>query len=141
MIDINNNVKRKEIISDLLPDLTPLIDVMFMLIVFLILTTNATQQIFDVSLPENKENNLPLISNDDAIIVTIFANNKWAINEQEFDNFNDLKSNLLEIYNSSNNKKLLIYGDKMVTMDKLMDMLTFMRSNNIEAADIVMNKK
>jgi len=47
--------KRGNIVSDLMPDLTPLLDVMFMLIVFFLLTANAVPYTLDVNLPEDKE--------------------------------------------------------------------------------------
>ena len=45
--------KRGGIIHDLMPDLTPLLDVMFMLIVFFILTANAVPYALDVNFVVN----------------------------------------------------------------------------------------
>lgn len=139
MINVNSNSERDGIISDLLPDLTPLLDVMFMLIIFLVLTTNAMQQVFDISLPEDKEDVLEVLAENDTIKITLFAEGKqWAINEQKFDNFSVFKSELLSAYKNSKKKHVIVFGDKSATIDRLMELLTFMRSEGIEAADMVM---
>lgn len=139
MINVNSNSERDGIISDLLPDLTPLLDVMFMLIIFLVLTTNAMQQVFDISLPEDKDDVLEVLSENDTIKITIFSEGgQWAINEQKFADFADFKSKLVTVYSSSKKKHVIVFGDKSATIDRLMELLTFMRSKGIEAADIVM---
>ena len=92
MINVNNNSEREGIILDLLPDLTPLLDVMFMLVIFLVLTTNTIHQVFDVKLPEDKEGVANILSEDDLIKITIFSeDNLWAINEEKFNNFENFK--------------------------------------------------
>jgi biopolymer transport protein ExbD len=139
MINVNSNVERDGIISDLLPDLTPLLDVMFMLIIFLVLTTNAMQQVFDVSLPEDKEDVAEVLSENETLKITIFAQGgKWAINDEKFADFSEFKVALVNKYNSSKEQRVIIFGDEAATIDRLMELLTFMRSKGIEAADIVM---
>ena len=139
MIDINSDSQREGIISDLVPDLTPLLDVMFMLIVFLVLTTNTMQQVFDVTLPEDKDDTLEVLTENNTIKITIFAEDKaWAIDEQKFKDFEQFKKALVQLYNKSSEKKVVVYGDKAATIDRLMSLLTFLRSKGIETADIVM---
>lgn len=139
MINVNSNSERDGIISDLLPDLTPLLDVMFMLIIFLVLTTNAMQQVFDISLPEDKEDVLEVLTENDTVKITIFVENKqWALNEEKFDDFAKFKTELVKAYKASKKKHVVVFGDKSATIDRLMELLTFMRSEGIEAADIVM---
>lgn len=139
MINIDQDSQREGIISDLVPDLTPLLDVMFMLIVFLVLTTNTMQQVFDVSLPEDKDDTLEVLTEDDTIKITIFSEeNAWAIDEQKFEDFEQFKKVLIQSYNKTSEKKVVVYGDKAATIDRLMSLLTFLRSKGIETADIVM---
>jgi biopolymer transport protein ExbD len=139
MIDVHSHAERDGIISDLLPDLTPLLDVMFMLIVFLVLTTNAMQQVFDVSLPEDKEDVLEVLSETDTIKITLFAvSGQWAVNDKKFSDFSEFTSELTNSYNASKSKHVVVFGDKNATINRLMELLTFMRSEGIEAADIVM---
>lgn len=139
MINVSNDKQRDNIISDLLPDLTPLLDIMFMLIVFLILTTNPVQEAFEVNLPKNQEDVLKNISEKDVIKVTIFAEQrKWAVNEQKFADFTIFKQNLLDNYQNSESKHVVIFSDQEVTVDRLLKLLTFMSAEGVEVADIVM---
>ncbi|MDB2415000.1 biopolymer transporter ExbD [Rickettsiales bacterium] len=139
MINVNSNSERDGIISDLLPDLTPLLDVMFMLIIFLVLTTNAMQQVFDIALPEDKDDVLEVLSENETIKITIFSEDGvLAINEKKFSDFSEFKIQLMDMYNNSKQKQVVVFGDKSATIDRLMELLTFMRSKGIETADIVM---
>ena len=140
MIDISSSSDRGDMIADLMPDLTPLLDVLFMLIIFLVLTINSAPQVFDISLPEDKDNITKASKDNNSISITLFPeSNKWALNDQNFSDFNKFKSALVSKYNSSEEKQVMVFGDKSVTIDKLMSLLTFMRSKGIEAADIVMD--
>lgn len=139
MITIGNHTDREEIISDLVPDLTPLLDVMFMLIVFLVLTTNTMQQVFDVTLPEDQDGVTELLSEQETIKVTIFPESgQWGINEQKYSDYDGFKRALLVQHQAQPMQKIIIYGDQSVTIERLMKLLTFLRSQNIETADIVM---
>ena len=140
MIDISSTSERESMITDLMPDLTPLLDVMFMLIIFLVLTINSAPQVFDLALPEDKDNVTKVSQGDDAISITIFPGaDKWALNDREFKDFKRFQSALVDKYNTSAKKEVTIFSDKKVTIDRLMSLLTFMRSKGIEAADIVMD--
>jgi len=62
--------KRGNIVSDLMPDLTPLLDVMFMLIVFFLLTANAVPYALDVNLPQDDEAVTQAVEDPDMLSVT-----------------------------------------------------------------------
>ena len=63
--------KRGGIIHDLMPDLTPLLDVMFMLIVFFILTANAVPYALDVNLPEDAEEVTQAVTDSDILTISL----------------------------------------------------------------------
>ena len=74
MININNN-SRKNIVNDFLPDLTPLIDVVFILIIFLILSINTASFSLEVNLPEDKDNSSKVISDNKYLEIHLLKNN------------------------------------------------------------------
>lgn len=131
--------KRGNIVTDLMPDLTPLLDVMFMLIVFFLLTANAVPYALDVNLPQDNEAITKAVEDPDMLSVTLLPNQDgWKINGtlyQEEQNFKDALKN-----ETQDNKKVVIIGDKNVSMQKLLTVMAFLRKNNIEAADIVMER-
>lgn len=138
MIEVPAN-KRGNIVSDLMPDLTPLLDVMFMLIVFFLLTANAVPYALDVNLPEDDEEVTQAVKDPDMLSVTLLPGEEgWKINDLSYTNNEEFKTALKE--KANDNKKIIIIGDKDVSMDKLLQVMAFLRKNNIEAANIVMEK-
>jgi biopolymer transport protein ExbD len=132
--------KRGNIITDLMPDLTPLLDVMFMLIVFFILTANAVPYALDVKLPEDTQAITQAVEDPDLLSVTLLPGESgWKINDMSYqseETFNEaLKAK------AQDNKQVIIIGDKDVSMQKFLSVMTLLRKHNIETADIVMEKK
>ena len=139
MIDIPES-KRGNIISDLMPDLTPLLDVMFMLIVFFLLTANAVPYAMDVALPEDSEAVTQAIEDPDMLSITLLPKEQgWKINDDVYDTEKGFKTALK--VKAQENKKVVIIGDKDVSMQKLLTVMAFLRKHDIEAADIVMEQK
>jgi biopolymer transport protein ExbD len=139
MIRINNN-NRKNIIGDLLPDLTPLLDVVFMLIIFLILSINITSFSLEVNLPEDKDNISKVVSDKDQIEIHLLPSNMWQINEKKFDDERKFRNYLLNFYQKNKNRKIIIIVDKDSKAQKLISILTFLKKENIQMADILVEK-
>lgn len=138
MIDIPDH-KRGNIAADLMPDFTPLLDVMFMLIVFFLLTANAVPYAMDVNLPSDPEQVTHAVEDPDMLSVTLLADDAgWKINDMRYDDESAFKNALKQ--KAQHNKKVIIIGDKTVSMEKLLNVMAFLRKNEIEAADIVMEK-
>ncbi len=138
MIEIPES-KRGSIISDLMPDLTPLLDVMFMLIVFFILTANAAPYALVVNLPEDPEEVTRAIEDPDMLSITLLPDDEgWKINDALFENETTFKTELKA--KAGDDTKIVIIGDKDVSMQKLLSVMAFLRKHEIEAADIVMKR-
>lgn len=139
MIEIPES-KRSNILNDLTPDLTPLLDVMFMLLIFFILTANAVPYALDVNLPEDAEEITQAISDPDMLSVTLLVGDLgWKINDTNYLIETEFKANLKS--RAQGNKRVVIIGDKEVSMQKLLSVLAFLRKNDIETADIVMDRQ
>lgn len=139
MIELSPS-KRGNIAADLMPDLTPLLDVMFMLIVFFILTSNAVPYALDVNLPSDAEQVVEAIEDPKVLSITLRnGENAWAINDAPYQTEQAFKDALK--LKTKDNKKVMIIGDKDVSMQKLLSVMVFLRKHNIETADIVMDKQ
>ncbi len=134
-----NNQNRENILADLIPDLTPLIDVMFMLMVFLILTINQSEKIFNIETPKDEENVSVISKNSNTIKITIFAsNNEWAIANKKLNGINILKKHLKKIIDKNQNNKIIIYSDKKANVEKLLKLMTYLKKENIHNINIIM---
>ena len=138
MIEIENQ-NRENILSDLIPDLTPLIDVMFMLMVFLILTINQAEKIFTIAAPSDQEN-ISILSEDyNKIKITIFANNNdWGLNTEKFNNFTKFIEKLQKTTINNANHQLIIYCDKNANVEKLLRLMTYLKKNKLENINLIM---
>jgi biopolymer transport protein ExbD len=140
MININNN-NRKNIIDDFLPDLTPLLDVVFMLIIFLILTINTISFSLEVNLPEDEYNSSKAISDNNYLEIHLLKSNSWQINQKKFSNEKKFKNYLLNYHKKHPDQKIILITDKGSKVGKLISILTFLKKQNIQMADILVEKK
>jgi biopolymer transport protein ExbD len=138
MINVSGN-NRKNVINDFLPDLTPLLDVVFMLIIFLILTINSTSFSLEINLPEDTDKSSKIISENNNISVYILKN-KWKIGDSLFLLENNFKSELKKTYQKNIDKKIIIISDKDASIKKLISLLTFLKKENIKMANILVER-
>lgn len=138
MINISDlKSERGKIEGDLIPDLTPLIDVMFMLIIFLILTMNVALKSFNVELSEDKDN----LVQDQAVAsldLVIFNNaDDWSLDGVKFSSFAELKSELEKRATKDDDVKINILSDKSVPVEKLVRLLIFTNDHKIDSSNII----
>ena len=138
MINVKNlKSERSKIEGDLIPDLTPLIDVMFMLIIFLILTMNVALKSFNIELAEDKDN-LVQTHAVPSLDLVIFNNaDEWSIGGIRFASFADLKTELITRKNNSEKIKINILSDKSAPVEKLVRLLIFTNNQEIESSNII----
>ncbi|MFT4718465.1 MAG: biopolymer transport protein ExbD [Rickettsiales bacterium] len=140
MISINNN-SRKNIVNDFLPDLTPLIDVVFILIIFLILSINTASFSLEVNLPEDKDNSSKVISNNKYLEIHLLKNNVWKVGNKTFLDEEEFRGYLLLHHKKNKDRKLIILADDDSSVGKLISVLTFLKKQNIQMANILVDRK
>lgn len=140
MININNN-SRKNIVNDFLPDLTPLIDVVFILIIFLILSINTASFSLEVNLPEDKDNSSKVISDNKYLEIHLLKNNIWKVGSKTFLNEEEFRDYLLLQHKKNKDRKLIILADDDSSVGKLISVLTFLKKQNIQMANILVDRK
>ncbi|MFT5795326.1 MAG: biopolymer transport protein ExbD [Ulvibacter sp.] len=140
MISINNN-SRKNIVNDFLPDLTPLIDVVFILIIFLILSINTASFSLEVNLPEDKDNSSKVISNNKYLEIHLLKNNVWKVGNKTFLDEEEFRGYLLSHHKKNKDRKLIILADDDSSVGKLISVLTFLKKQNIQMANILVDRK
>lgn len=139
MIKIEDS-KRDKILNDFIPDLTPLLDIVFILILFLILSSNNLPYKIDLDIPQDKEGIAEQNKENNFLIVKILANNQgWLVEDKKFDNFADFKKNLLENYHDKETK-ITIMSDAQVKVQKFVDLLLFLQKHQIQTADILVKQ-
>jgi biopolymer transport protein ExbD len=111
-------------------DITPLIDMMFMLIIFFVLTTSFVNGKLSVELPSGTGLSS---SKDGAITVSVAANGMVQWNGKKIS-----ASELADLARSSSGRDVLIAGDKGAAYGKIADVLSILRKNGITSAGLLM---
>jgi biopolymer transport protein ExbD len=116
---IEFNIERSIIEKRRGPDLMPLIDMVFILLIFFLLTSNALQPAVDVELPETAEgepNNLP------SIVITIRSDGILLIDEEPVSK--DLFLPALDSRHRAHpNTELTIRADRRVAFGEVVEIM------------------
>lgn len=122
------------------PDLTPLIDIVFIVIVFLLITANSPLLTLPIDIPKaNQESNLQTV-NTSELTVTITAEQPyWHLEQQAFNNWHDFERALL-LKNNHTTAAIIIAADKAAPSEPLLQLLALLNHNKIGNAKIIMQQ-
>ena len=129
--------KKSYLAEEIFIDVTPLVDVMLILLLFFLLMVNVSQQNYPVNIPKadsSFKQNLPL---KDPIRVTVFKDGKFAIGEKKYPTLQSVKEVLLTKLKADSTTKILVIPDSKSDSGTLISLLTFFEGNNIENVDIL----
>jgi biopolymer transport protein ExbD len=119
------------------PDLTPMIDMVFILLVFFLLTSVFVLPAINVDLPEAESGEAPeqielTVSIDRE--GTVFLN-KEAVPKAE------LKSRLLSAASEGNVEEVFLQADNSIEFGNVVDIIDIVRSTGIETVSFVVEQK
>lgn len=125
----------------LIPDMTALLDVIFILLIFMMLTANSAPQLLEFALPKASSPNRNVDA--DAITVGISENGDFSINQQKFVDWQAFESGLtkqLDDYKQQNiHPQLLVTADKDVALQPFVKMASWLSEHGIAVADVVVS--
>lgn len=125
-----------------IPDLTPLLDIIFIVMVFLLLTANIHVQTMDVAIPQTEETAILGSPDPDMIAITVLSGSPaWALQGQTYPDWPLFTQAFIEIINTAPNKSVVIAADKQASVENMLKVLAFLQSNNINATNIVMEEE
>ncbi len=127
-----------------LPDMTALLDVIFILLVFLLLTANAVPKVLPVDLPDKGKSNAQALNLDEPISITLFAEeNRWGLDGDEYVNwlvFEVALSEKIRVLQSLNKEpQIIIAGDKQAALEKVLQLFSWLQGKHLSAAQVMMN--
>lgn len=140
MIPLYHDEGNDSALADLAVDLTPMIDILFILLVFFLLTAGTTLRALDLELPKNVTEDLQPVDAPKHVLLQI-KQDGFKIDNQEFVDFTALKAALPDVIRTHPEHELIIASDRRVDVDRLMTVLTHLQSMGISAANILLNRK
>lgn len=140
MISLRENDPHDGRLRDLAPDLTPMLDILFILLVFFMLTAGSVFQSLNLTLPSSVDEEITMLNEPKHIMLEI-REGGYAIDGKVFNDFAALKSVVPNIFKDKPEHELVIAGDKDISIEELLKVLTFLQSQGIEAANILMQNE
>ena len=127
-------------LHDLTPDLTPMLDILFILLVFFMLTAGVVFQSLDLKLPSSVSEDLPAVSEFRHMVLEIHEDS-YVIDGKTVADFAKLKSILPQLIQEKPESELVIAGGRQVAIERLLKVLVYLQSQGIEAANILMQNE
>lgn len=127
-------------LRDLAPDLTPMLDILFILLVFFMLTAGVVLRTLDVRLPAAADYAQPLIAKEEQIVLELHPA-FYVLDGERLTDFAALRAALEAKRRAAPGQELIIAGDEKVAMGRLLQLLTYLRAQGIESANIVMREE
>ncbi|HHF2915094.1 biopolymer transporter ExbD [Vibrio parahaemolyticus] len=122
--------------NDLTPDLTPLLDIIFIVMVFLMLTAAVKLDSLDVNLPSTESQAVTDVDKQSITVNILKDEPYWAINGKTYIDWDNFTLALLEESKSSD-KPIVIGAEKTANIQSLVQLLSFLQENGIQATQLL----
>ncbi|HCH0956930.1 TPA: biopolymer transporter ExbD [Vibrio parahaemolyticus] len=132
MIKVPQDNNRK----GLTPDLTPLLDIIFIVMVFLMLTAAVKLDSLDVALPSTDSQAVAEVDKQSITVNILKDEPYWAINGQTYIDWENFTLALLE-ESKSTDKPIVIGAEKTANIQSLVQLLGFLQENGIQATQLL----
>lgn len=137
---VSNTAARDSLLQELAPDLTPLLDILFILLVFFMLSAGVALQSLDITLPSSVAGSLSPL-NQSAHILLEIQEQAYVLDGEKIDDFRQLETAISGLTLARPGDEIIIAGDRRISIARLLDVLTYLRSQGIEAANILMEEE
>lgn len=128
---------KEGLMGDLVIDMTPMIDVTFILLIFFIITANIAQHIYTVTLPDADSSYHNQNFKEKTIKITIFSNGTYAIDSQKYEHITTVKKIIRDTILHNPKTNIILIPDTKAESGPLLSLLTFLEGNNIKNVDIL----
>ncbi|MEK2173627.1 biopolymer transporter ExbD [Vibrio parahaemolyticus] len=122
--------------NGLTPDLTPLLDIIFIVMVFLMLTAAVKLDSLDVALPSTDSQTVAEVDKQSITVNILKDEPYWAINGQTYIDWENFTLALLE-ESKSTDKPIVIGAEKTANIQSLVQLLGFLQENGIQATQLL----
>ncbi|WP_218742913.1 ExbD/TolR family protein [Vibrio parahaemolyticus] len=122
--------------NGLTPDLTPLLDIIFIVMVFLMLTAAVKLDSLNVALPSTDSQAVAEVDKQSITVNILKDEPYWALNGQTYIDWENFTLALLE-ESKSTDKPIVIGAEKTANIQSLVQLLGFLQENGIQATQLL----
>lgn len=122
----------------LLPDLTPLLDVIFIVLVFFLLTAQTPLLELPMQMAQSQETLEPAVASGERMHIQLDEQGNWRFNATDYDSFAALRSQLLSNLGEVKAAGLDIALDRRAPLTTFLDLMAMLQQHGIEDSRILL---
>lgn len=136
MIDINSNSQASSTL-----ELTPLLDIIFIVVVFLLLTANSQLLTLPVAIPSTDSKIESSLANNQILNISLISHPpSWGLDKQQYQQWPAFKQALL-LKLDSTQQQIIIAAQRDGQVQNLLKILALLNQNNIQNVHILMEQE
>ncbi|BEU02192.1 biopolymer transporter ExbD [Agarivorans sp. OAG1] len=125
----------------MVPDLTALLDIIFIVLVFLLLTANSRVYQMDMDLPSTSQEQSSVASEPAELQLSLFQDNPiWGLDEQRYQTFADFEQAIKQQTSQQSDPSVSLASERQVPVEHLLKMLELLQQLDIKTTQILMDK-
>ncbi|WP_105902065.1 ExbD/TolR family protein [Vibrio gangliei] len=122
------------------PDLTPLLDIIFIVMVFLMLTASVKLSSLDVQLPSTETSEIKEVDKQSITINILNQDPVWAVDGKPSADWKNFQQDLLDMIQQYPKCNVVIAADKQAEIQQIVKLFGFLQEQNISATQILMEE-
>ncbi|NQD91289.1 hypothetical protein HP532_01320 [Pseudomonas sp. CrR25] len=124
--------------ASLLPDLTPLLDVLFIVLVFFLLTAQPALLELPLQLPSTQEALSPAAARGERMHVQLDAAGQWRLNDAPQGDFTELRHGLQAVFAADPSRGLDLALDRQAPLSAFLDLMALLQQQGIQDSRILL---
>ncbi|WGL16095.1 biopolymer transporter ExbD [Microbulbifer bruguierae] len=138
MININPPNRREFSLANLAPDLTPLLDIIFIVLVFLLLTANMRLTSLPMDLPASEHTAAAMPSDPLTVSLSNRGPDLWGIDDRGYSNQGEFEQALMAALLANPQRPVALASDRNVPVQRMLDLLALLQKEGVDVAEIAL---
>ncbi|MCQ3828904.1 biopolymer transporter ExbD [Microbulbifer elongatus] len=138
MIRVSPPNNRVFSLAGLAPDLTPLLDIIFIVLVFLLLTANLRLTALPMELPASEHATGVMAAEPITVSLSNHPPDLWGIGDRGYSNQKAFERALISTLNLEPERPVALASDRNVPVQRMLDVFALLQKQGVEVAEIAM---